>query len=172
MSKKKPVDPATLPYRPCVGTVVFNAAGLVLIGERAPNPELVEGDPVWQLPQGGIDHGEEPLVAARRELYEETSISSVTLLAEAEGWFDYDLPPDLVGIALKGKYRGQRQKWFAFRFEGEESEIDVLTPGGGKHPSEFHTWRWERLEALPGLIVPFKRKVYDQVVAAFRHLAA
>ncbi len=172
MSKKKPVDPATLPYRPCVGTVVFNQAGLVLIGERAPNPELVEGDPVWQLPQGGIDHGEDPLPAARRELYEETSITSVSLLAEAEGWFDYDLPPDLLGIALKGKYRGQRQKWFAFRFEGEESEINVLSPGGGQHPSEFHAWRWERLEALPGLIVPFKRKVYEQVVAAFRHLAA
>jgi putative (di)nucleoside polyphosphate hydrolase len=172
MSKKKPVDPASLPYRPCVGTVVFNRAGLVFIGERAPNAELVPGDPVWQLPQGGIDEGEAPLPAALRELYEETSIRSVTLLEEAEGWFDYDLPPDLVGIALKGKYRGQRQKWFAFRFEGEESEIDVLAPGGGKHEAEFITWRWERLDALPSLIVPFKRKVYEQVVRAFSHLAA
>jgi putative (di)nucleoside polyphosphate hydrolase len=171
MSKKKPVDPSTLPYRPCVGTAVFNRDGLVLIGERAPNPELVAGDPVWQLPQGGIDPGEEPLPAAYRELYEETSIRSVSLLAEAEGWFDYDLPPDLVGIALKGKFRGQRQKWFAFRFEGDESEINVLTPGGGKHPSEFNSWRWERLATLPSLIVPFKRKVYQQVVDAFRHIA-
>ena len=172
MSKKKPVDPSTLPYRPCVGTVVFNAAGQVFIGERSPNAELVAGDPVWQLPQGGIDPGEAPLPAAYRELFEETSIRSVTLIEEAEGWFDYDLPPDLVGVALRGKYRGQRQKWFAFRFEGEESEIDVLSPGGGAHVAEFISWRWERLEALPSLIVPFKRKVYEQVVAAFRHLAA
>ncbi|MCX5514091.1 RNA pyrophosphohydrolase [Kaistia algarum] len=172
MSKKKPVDPSTLPYRPCVGTVVFNAAGQVFIGERSPNAELVAGDPVWQLPQGGIDPGEEPLPAAYRELFEETSIRSVTLIEEAEGWFDYDLPPDLVGVALKGKYRGQRQKWFAFRFEGEESEINVLSPGGGAHEAEFISWRWERLDALPSLIVPFKRKVYEQVVAAFRHLAS
>jgi len=170
MSKKKPVDPATLPYRPCVGTVVFNRAGLVFIGERSPNPELVAGDPVWQLPQGGIDPGEDPLPAAHRELYEETNIRSVSLIEEAEGWFDYDLPPDLVGIALKGKYRGQRQKWFAFRFEGEESEIDVRAPGGGQYEAEFHSWRWERLDALPGLIVPFKRKVYEQVAKAFAHI--
>lgn len=172
MSKKTPVDPATLPYRPCVGTVVFNRDGLVFLGERARNPELAENDPPWQLPQGGIDEGEAPLDAAYRELYEETSIRSVSLLAEAEGWFDYDLPPDLVGIALKGRYRGQRQKWFAFRFEGDESEINVVAPGGGKHPVEFHSWRWERLAVLPELIVPFKRKVYQQVALAFAHLAA
>ncbi|MBB3931481.1 putative (di)nucleoside polyphosphate hydrolase [Kaistia hirudinis] len=171
MSKKKPIDPSTLPYRPCVGVVVFNAAGLVFIGERSPNAELVAGDPVWQLPQGGIDPGEDPLPAARRELYEETNIQSVALIEEAEGWFDYDLPPELVGVALKGKYRGQRQKWFAFRFEGEEREIDVLSPGGGAFEAEFISWRWERLEELPQLIVPFKRKVYEKVVAAFRHLA-
>jgi putative (di)nucleoside polyphosphate hydrolase len=172
MKSKKNVDPTLLPYRPCVGTVVFNRAGLVFIGERSPNAELTPGDPVWQLPQGGIDKGEEPLPAAERELYEETNIRSATLIEEAEGWFDYDLPPELVGIALKGKYRGQRQKWFAFRFEGEESEIDVLAPGGGKFEAEFISWRWERLEVLPSLIVPFKRKVYEQVVGAFRHLAA
>ncbi|HWJ71617.1 MAG TPA: RNA pyrophosphohydrolase [Kaistia sp.] len=171
MSKKKPVDPATLPYRPCVGAVVFNRQGQVFIGERSPNAELVAGDPVWQLPQGGIDEGEAPLPAVYRELYEETNIKSVSLLAEAEGWFDYDLPPELVGIALKGKFRGQRQKWFAFRFEGEESEIDVLAPGGGQYEAEFISWRWEKLAALPALIVPFKRKVYEQVVAAFSHLA-
>ncbi|MBZ9937424.1 RNA pyrophosphohydrolase [Mesorhizobium sp. BR1-1-16] len=171
MSKKKPVDPATLPYRPCVGAVVFNREGKVFIGERSPNAELVAGDPVWQLPQGGIDEGEAPLPAVYRELYEETSIKSVALLAEAEGWFDYDLPPELVGIALKGKFRGQRQKWFAFRFEGEESEIDVLAPGGGQYEAEFISWRWEKLATLPTLIVPFKRKVYEQVVAAFSHLA-
>jgi putative (di)nucleoside polyphosphate hydrolase len=172
MAKKKPVDPATLPYRPCAGVVVFNHDGLVLIGERAPNPELEPGDPVWQLPQGGIDAGEEPLSAARRELYEETNIHTVSLLGEAEGWINYDLPPHLMGIALKGKFRGQTQKWFAFRFEGEESEINVLRPGDGKFEAEFISWRWEALEKLPELIVPFKRKVYEQVVAAFRHLAA
>ncbi|MCX5518854.1 RNA pyrophosphohydrolase [Kaistia defluvii] len=170
MSGKKPVDPTSLPYRPCVGTVVFNKDGLVFIGERSPNAELTPGDPVWQLPQGGIDKGEDPLPAARRELFEETSIRTVSLLAEAEGWFDYDLPPDLVGIALKGKYRGQRQKWFAFRFEGDESEINVLEPGDGSAEAEFISWRWEPLEHLPSLIVPFKRRVYEQVVSAFRHL--
>lgn len=172
MAKKQPVAPETLPYRPCVGAVVFNKAGLVFIGERSANAELAPGDPVWQLPQGGIDPGEAPLTAAVRELYEETNIRSASLIEEAEGWFDYDLPADSVGIALKGKFRGQRQKWFAFRFEGEEDEIDVLTPGGGKYTVEFISWRWERLELLPSLIVPFKRQVYEQVVAAFRHLAA
>ncbi len=170
MSKKKPVDLATLPYRPCVGTVVFNRAGLVFIGERAPNAELVPGDPVWQLPQGGIDEGEAPLPAALRELYEETSIRSVTLLEEAEGWFDYDLPADLVGIALKGKYRGQTQRWFAFRFTGPDDEIDILTPAGG-YKAEFDAWRWVPLAETPGLIIPFKQGVYHQVVGHFAAFA-
>jgi putative (di)nucleoside polyphosphate hydrolase len=172
MAKRQPVDPETLPYRPCAGTAVFNRDGLVLIGERSPNPELAAGDPIWQLPQGGIDKGEEPLAAAIRELYEETSIRSATLLEEAPDWFTYDLPREMVGIALRGKFRGQRQKWFAFRFEGDDSEIDVVNPGGGQFESEFSSWRWEKLETIPDLIVPFKRQVYEQVVAAFRHLAA
>ena len=172
MSKKKAVDPETLPYRPCVGVMVLNRAGLVWAGRRIAlaDSEMAGTDRLWQMPQGGIDKGEEPEPAARRELYEETGMRSVSLLAEAPGWIDYDLPAHLVGIALKGKYRGQRQKWFAFRFEGEESEIAIQPPPGG-HEAEFDAWDWKRMEALPGLIVPFKRKVYDEVVAAFRHLA-
>lgn len=170
MTKK--VDPQTLPYRPCVGVMVLNQAGLVWAGHRIPEPdgEMDGTDKLWQMPQGGIDKGEDPLPAALRELYEETGIRSVSLLAEAPGWIHYDLPADKVGIALKGKYRGQKQKWFAFRFEGDESEIAINPPPGG-HEAEFDLWAWKRMVELPELIVPFKRKVYDEVVAAFRHLA-
>ena len=107
-----------------------------------------------------------------RELFEETSIRSVTLLAEAPDWILYDLPDEALGIALKGKYRGQRQRWFAFRFTGDDSEIDVENPGDGSTPSEFDAWRWEALERLPDLIVPFKREAYRKVVAAFARLPA
>jgi len=170
MTKK--IDPQTLPYRPCVGIMVLNRAGLVWSGHRIAEPdgEMAGTDKLWQMPQGGIDKGEEPLPAALRELYEETGMRSVSLLAEAPGWINYDLPVDKVGIALKGKYRGQTQKWFAFRFEGDESEIAINPPPGG-HAAEFDRWDWKPMTELPELIVPFKRKVYDQVVAAFRHLA-
>lgn len=162
-----------LPYRPCVGIALFNRAGLVWIGNRSDEDAEGEGEGHWwQMPQGGLDEGEEPLEAAQRELYEETSVESVSLIREAPGWFTYDLPADLVATSWGGRYRGQRQKWFAFRFEGKESEIDVLHPGGGKHPSEFSAWRWEKLALLPALVVPFKRKVYEQVAAAFADIAS
>ncbi|MEW5421574.1 RNA pyrophosphohydrolase [Amorphus sp. 3PC139-8] len=162
------VDPDTLPYRPCVGVALFNADGQVFVGERRGGSEH-SLTMAWQMPQGGIDDGEEPFAAARRELYEETSISSASLIAEAPDWLTYDLPPELVGVAWKGRYRGQRQKWFALRFEGSDAEIDVLSPPDG-HKPEFASWRWEALERLPDLVVPFKRHVYEQVVSAFRDI--
>jgi putative (di)nucleoside polyphosphate hydrolase len=162
-----------LPYRPCVGVVLFNRDGLAFIGRRAQaTAEHGAGDTAWQMPQGGIDPGEDPLSAAKRELYEETNVRSASLLAEAPEWFAYDLPRDVAGQAWKGKYRGQTQKWFAFRFEGVESEIDVAHPADGHHKAEFDIWRWEKLAALPGLIIPFKRGVYERVAetfAAFAH---
>lgn len=172
MPTDAPAAPASLPYRPCTGAVVFGPGGLVWIGRRVEGPDEAEGmGRWWQLPQGGIDSGEDPEAAARRELYEETSIRSVTLLAEAPDWFLYDLPPELVGKAWDGKYRGQKMKWFAYRFEGEEAEIDIAHPGGGGHKPEFSQWRWERLAALPDLVVAFKQPMYRQVVAAFSRFA-
>ena len=168
-------DREKMPYRDCVGTAVFNAQGLVFIGRRKPEEDPEDssehGSP-WQMPQGGIDKGEDPHEAALRELYEETSIRSVQLIAEAPGWIYYDLPDDALGIALKGKYRGQRQRWFAYRFTGEDSEINVTAPGDGSMPAEFDKWRWEELERLPELIVPFKKQAYLEVVTAFRDLPA
>lgn len=131
MNKKtKPADPQSLPYRPCVGIMVLNKAGLVWVGHRIiiQNDEMDGASQLWQMPQGGIDKGEDPEPAALRELYEETGMRTVSLLAEAPNWINYDLPADLVGIALKGKYRGQTQKWFAYRFEGDESEIAINPP--------------------------------------------
>ncbi len=172
MSKKKPVDPQSLPFRPCVGVMVLNRENRVWVGHRIVEPkgEMEGAEHLWQMPQGGIDKGEDPLPAARRELYEETGMESVELVAEAPGWINYDLPAHLIGIALKGKYRGQTQKWFAFRFLGDVSEIRIDPPPGG-HTAEFDGWDWRGMVDLPGLVVPFKKKVYDEVVAAFRHLA-
>jgi putative (di)nucleoside polyphosphate hydrolase len=170
----KPHDKAAgpLPYRPCVGIMVLNHEGLVWAGHRIPvqNGELSDLDHLWQMPQGGIDAGEDPLTAARRELSEETGMRSVSVLAEASRWINYDLPAHLLGVALKGKYRGQTQKWFAFRFEGDESEIEINPPPGG-HIAEFDAWSWKVMSDLPNLIVPFKRTVYEEVVCEFSHLA-
>jgi putative (di)nucleoside polyphosphate hydrolase len=170
---KKHADPRSLPYRPCVGMMVLNGAGLVWVGHRIAKPgnETAGSEQLWQMPQGGIDEGEEPIATAKRELYEETGMESLKLLAEAPGWIDYDLPPELVGTVWKGRYRGQTQKWFAFRFHGDEREIRVNPPPEG-HKAEFDRWSWKPMGDLPGLIVPFKRGVYDKVIAAFGHLAA
>ena len=167
-----PVRAEDLPYRPCVGIMVLNRDGLVWAGKRIPigNSEYDGSPQLWQMPQGGIDEGEDPLKAAYRELYEETGMKTVTLLAEAKDWINYDLPPQLIGIGLKGKFRGQTQRWFAFRFDGNESEIAINPPPGG-HEAEFDAWEWKPMAALPGLIVAFKRPVYERVVGEFQHLA-
>ena len=156
-----------LPYRLCAGVMLLNRAGLVFIGRRLGGPEHTDATHSWQMPQGGLDPNEDPYEGALRELYEETSVRSVTKLAESKDWYAYDLPSEVGKSAWRGRYRGQRQKWFALRFTGDDREIDVRTPGGGKHRAEFLEWRWEPMENLPGLIIPFKRQVYVQVVHEF-----
>jgi len=161
-----------LPYRKCVGIMIINGEGKVWMGHRPviTNDEFKPSDNKrWQMPQGGIDKGEAPIAAARREMWEETGITSASLLGEAPDWINYDLPKDLIGSALKGKYSGQTQRWFAFRFEGEDSEINIANPPDGA-PVEFDQWQWVDIDELPRRIVEFKREVYVQVVAAFRHL--
>ena len=159
-----------LPYRPCVGMMVLNKAGKVFIGLRLGGPEHTDDDHVWQMPQGGVDDGEDLYAAALRELAEETSIHSVTKLGEIEQWLSYDIPSNIAGKAWKGQYRGQTQKWYAFRFTGNEKEINILEPVGG-HKPEFVEWRWEPMRNLPGLIIPFKRPVYERVVKEFSRFA-
>jgi putative (di)nucleoside polyphosphate hydrolase len=161
-----------LPYRPCVGLAVFDRDGRVFIGRRIDGPEHVDEVHQWQMPQGGLDPGEDPYECGLRELYEETNIRSVERLGAIDDWLSYDIPREILGQAWKGKYRGQTQKWFALRFTGEEREIDVAHPGGGHHKPEFSAWRWEKLAKLPDLIVPFKRPTYERVVQAFATFAA
>jgi putative (di)nucleoside polyphosphate hydrolase len=160
---------SSLPYRPCVGTMVLNRDGLVFVGRRTEGPEHVDLTHVWQMPQGGIDDGEDPYPAALRELAEETSIRSVDKLGEIPDWLHYDLPPEVAKHAWKGRFRGQKQKWYALAFTGDESEINILHPVGGHEP-EFVEWRWEPMRNLPDLVIPFKREVYQRVVDAFAHL--
>ena len=153
-----------LPLRPCVGVVLLNASGLIWAGQRLDSPI-----PAWQMPQGGIDDGERPKEAALRELREETGIGTgdVVFIDKTRGWVTYDLPPDLLGKVWGGKYRGQKQKWFCYRFTGHDDQVTITTP----HP-EFSAWAWVQADALVAGIVPFKRAVYAQVIAAFRaHLA-
>ena len=160
-----------LPYRTCVGMMLINAAGLVFIGRRAGGIEHVDETHVWQMPQGGVDPGEDTWEAAKRELYEETSVQSVEKLGEVPDWLIYDIPRTVAGRAWKGRYRGQRQKWFAVRFTGDDAEVDPLTPRNGQ-PAEFDAWRWERLDRVVDLVVPFRRDVYRAVATAFAGFAA
>jgi len=158
----------TLPYRANVGAVLFDRAGRVFLARRAdlPNAEGVAGG--WQLPQGGIDADEDPRTAVLRELAEEIGTGRADILAEHPDWLTYDLPPELVGIALHGRYRGQRQRWFALRFTGSDTDIRL---DRDPHP-EFDAWRWGRLAELPALAVPFKRPIYEILSRSFARFAA
>ncbi|MBB3897063.1 putative (di)nucleoside polyphosphate hydrolase [Roseococcus suduntuyensis] len=158
----------SLPYRPNVGAVLFNPQGLILVARRAdmPNAEGAAGG--WQLPQGGMDEGEDPAVAVLRELEEEVGTAHAEILAEHPEWLTYDLPPELLGKALGGKWRGQKQKWFALRFLGVDADIRLdLDP----HP-EFDAWRWAPLAELPSMAVPFKRAIYERLAVDFARFAA
>ncbi len=159
-----------LPYRPCAGIMLINRDGLVWVGKRIPKWRGDASAQIWQMPQGGIDKGEDPAQAATRELQEETGVTNARLIRQTGDWLTYDLPDDLIGTALKGKFRGQKQIWFAFTFTGDDSEIDISGHGGME--AEFDDWRWEHPDNLAGLIVPFKREIYRKVVAEFRDLLA
>jgi len=150
-----------LPYRPCVGIMLLNREGLIFVGKRI--DQTVEG---WQMPQGGIDNGETPEQAALRELEEEIGTRNAKFLRALDDWLTYDLPSHLLGVALRGRYRGQKQKWVAMRFLGADCDINVQTS-----EPEFQQWKWLAIEALPRLIVPFKRDTYMKVISAFRDLA-
>jgi putative (di)nucleoside polyphosphate hydrolase len=161
-------DHADLPYRPNVGAVLFDRAGQVFVAHRAdfPNAEGAAGG--WQLPQGGIDLDEDPRNAVLRELAEEIGTDRAEIIGEHPDWLTYDLPPHLVGVALGGRYRGQRQRWFALRFTGTDPDIRL---DADPHP-EFDTWRWATLRELPALAVPFKRPIYEILTASFARFAA
>ncbi len=156
-------------YRPCVGIMLLNRHGLVWMGRRF---EKQNDDGVgkwWQMPQGGIDKGEDPQEAVLRELAEETAVTSAHIIEEAPGWYTYDLPEHLIGKSWGGKYRGQKQKWFACRFTGPDSEINLTPPG---HKQEFDQWQWMTMDEAVAAVVPFKKAVYVEMIKALRHLGS
>lgn len=162
-------DYSQLPYRPCVGIALFNPKGLVWVGHRIPKWEKDSNVNLWQMPQGGIDQGESPEQAALRELEEETGTCNARILCECPDWLTYDLPQEALGIGLKGKYRGQRQRWFAMQFLGSDAEINIDTPFGGK--AEFDAWEWVSLDEAVARIVAFKRPIYEEVARVFAEVA-
>ena len=147
-----------LPLRLGVGAIVLNGKNQVFVGKRKDNPV-----DKWQMPQGGVDDGEDYLSAMKRELLEETSIKNIKVLNEIEGWFEYELPNYLLGKIWKGKYRGQKQKWFIVKFLGDDQEINLEL-----YKPEFIEWRWLDIESLPNVIVDFKRRVYQQLLPKIR----
>jgi putative (di)nucleoside polyphosphate hydrolase len=161
----------TKPYRTNVGIALFNAQGRVLIGHRFRDdgPEIILPGLEWQMPQGGIDPNEDPRAAMMRELWEETGVRSVGYLAETD-WLTYEFPPYDGPPHRLAKFRGQRQKWFAVRFTGSDDEVDPLTERNGQ-PVEFDAWRWERLDHVADLVVPFRREVYRAVAKQFARFA-
>lgn len=164
MTRKLDTDPDLHLYRPNVGVVLFDRGGRVWIGRRIGAPDPFN----WQFPQGGIDDGEDFEVAARRELLEETGVRSVRVLGGTDGWITYDFPPAILnGPFAKRGFKGQRQRWFAYRFEGEDAEVDLEA----HPPAEFDVWRWTDLESVRPLVVPFKRAAYEAVIAFARPFA-
>lgn len=157
-----PDDIARLPYRPCVGLMLLNRDNRVFVAKR-----IDMRTEAWQMPQGGIDPGETPREAAMRELLEETGTDKAEIIAENDGWLEYDLPEHLVPQLWGGQYRGQKQKWFALRFLGEDSDINIQT-----EIPEFTEWKWVEMHELPAIIVPFKQALYARLVEEFRYLLA
>lgn len=150
-----------LPYRPCAGIMLLNKDGKVFVAKRIDTQ--VEA---WQMPQGGIDEGEEPMDAAIRELEEETGVTDVRIIEEYDGWLTYDLPDELYGKVWQGKYGGQTMKWYVMRYNGEDSEINIKT----EH-AEFSTWKWAKMSDLEDMIIPFKKEIYRTLAEKFKDLA-